>query len=127
MKIYVILYRKGWINGIMTSLEYIEKVIENMQSILEHTKTMLKPLKNKINDDLKKHYEREKKDVEEQIAHLQQIKTKLEAWEAVEKHLEYFPSDYWNGIPEDVIAMTSNIDRKDYPQVKKALEVKDND
>lgn len=61
------------------------------------------------------------------INSIDQLVNILEAWQVVEKHLEYFPSDFYNGIPEDVIAMTSNIDRIDYPKVKKALEVKDND
>ena len=55
---------------------------------------------------------------------LEQIKAKLEAWEVVEKHLDYFPDDYWNGITEEIITMTSKIDKKDYPIIKKALEIK---
>ena len=89
----------------MTDLEWIEKEIEKLKAFIAFPQTTLAVR------------------YEKRLNHLQQIKTILEAWEVVKKHLEYFPSDYWNGIPEDVIAMTSNINRKDYPQIKKALEI----
>ena len=63
------------------------------------------------------------KRLEEYLKQFQKIKEELEAWFSVKDHLEYFPSDFWNGIPEDAIAMTSPIDRKEYPKIKKVIEV----
>ena len=65
------------------------------------------------------------KNIEEDIEHLEKIKCELEAWEVMEKHLEYFPSDFYNGIPEELITMTSLIGKKDYHIIIKALEIKD--
>lgn len=95
----------------MNSLEFIEKEIANIREFLE------------LDDVLCIQTDKDYKFLYDRLKILQQIKTELEAWEVVKKHLEYFPDDYWNGIPEEIITMTSKIDKKDYPIIKKALEV----
>ena len=98
-----------------------------MQSILEHTKTMLKPLKNKINNDLKKHYEQEKKNVEEQIVHLVQIKIELEAWQVVKEELQIvFKGKNHYGEPLRRYELNV-IGQNKIDTLNKALEVEDND
>ena len=108
----------------MNSLEYIDREISSTEIDLWYSKRLL--IENPPNEELKKEMLEVKINVlERNMKCLQQIKAELEAWEVVKKHLEYFPSDYYNGIPEDVITMTSEIDKIDYPIIKKALEVKD--
>lgn len=108
----------------MNSLEFINKEIDDLQTEIEHLKNAIR-LKPVYADTF---YECERaKECQARLNVLEQIKTELEAWEVVKKHLEYFPDDYWNGITEEIITMTSQIDKKDYPTIKKALEVKDED
>lgn len=106
----------------MNSLEFFEKEIERYKIIIIGTKAMLKEPRN---EDVINYLKNDLKEYEEKVSHLQQIKSELEAWYICKKHLEYFPSDYYNGIPEEVITMTSKIDKKDYPIIKKALEVEE--
>lgn len=73
----------------MNSLNFIDQAITQMKLLLEHTKTMLKLPKYEISEDLKKHYEQDKKNIEEQILHLQQIKSELEAWEVVKPSIHH--------------------------------------
>lgn len=108
----------------MNSLEFINKQIEVTKKQLAKYS-----LSKEQSDPNFKHKEADiqyihNKHYTEQLQTLQQIKTELEAWEVVKKHLEHFPDDYYNGIPEEIITMTSKIDKKDYPTLKKALEVK---
>lgn len=103
----------------MGSLEFINKLIKDTEDSKER---FLECLRNFPNDYV---FRRCVENRERELQSLQQIKTELKAWEVVKKHLEYFPDDYWNGITEEIITMTSQIDKKDYPTIKKALEVED--
>lgn len=105
----------------MTNLEFIKKEIYYYKDKYERELIVLDHFKE---GTVQEEISRTKiKFYTERIRILKQIKTILEAWQAVEKHLEYFPSDFHNGIPEELITLTSKIDRKDYPKVKRALEV----
>lgn len=103
----------------MISLEYIRnKISKKIKTINEKRKFMTncKIMNIPFNSELT--YEDEK-----ELEYLRQVESELEAWEAVKKHLEYFSSDFYNGIPEELITMTSKIDKEDYLVIKKALEV----
>lgn len=110
----------------MNSLEFIEKEINKIKLVLDKKTRELHQLP-KEEKWFKKAYKKIVEKLKEELNTLEQIKTELEAWEVVKKHLEYFPDDYWNGITEEIITMTSQIDKKDYPTIKKALEVQDED
>lgn len=100
----------------MNSLEWVDKQILLVKENIQYHKDLLAESEEEYTDEIISAI----KLLEPELQTLQQIKDILEAWYAVEKHLEYFPSDFWNGISEDVIAMTSPIDKEDYPIIKKA-------
>lgn len=99
----------------MNSLEFINQEIKFLEDMINMDLALMEDEED-LEDIAKK---------QQHLSYLQQIKTELEAWEVVKKHLEHFPDDYYNGIPEEIITMTSKIDKKDYPTIKKALEVKE--
>jgi hypothetical protein len=114
------------------TIEFIEKEIESCrlkinkakeEKLYRETIALIFPENKNINLTTVNEIERPLN--EYKIKYLQQIKCELEAWQAVKKHLEVFEEDYWNGIPVEEITMTSKIYRKDYPIIKKALEVED--
>lgn len=107
----------------MTSLEFINQNIFECKNHIEH-------LENKIIEDKKypsfvKCHKERIEELKPILKVLEQIKTELEAWEAIKKHIEYFPENYWNGIPKELITLTSPFSREDYLIIKKALEVED--
>ena len=104
----------------MNNLEFIEKEIHFISVVKKEYEKMLN---DERPENQKGYLKTLIKEYGDKLQTLQQIKTELEAWEVVKKHLEYFPDDYWNGITEEIITMTSQIDKKDYPTIKKALEV----
>lgn len=99
----------------MNSLEFIEKEIKFLEDMISMDMALIED-EYDLEEIAKK---------QQHLSHLRQIKAELEAWEAIKKHIEYFPEDYWNGIPKEVIALTSPFSREDYPIIKKALEVED--
>ena len=103
----------------MNNLEWINAEIENTKTYLgiaQCNEVMFGDENNEVY-----------KMLNNKLTYLNQIKTELEAWEAIKKHIEYFPEDYWNGITKEVIALTSPFSREDYPIIKKALEVNKNE
>ena len=109
----------------MNSLEFIENFIKHAEEEIEYFKKRIE--EDAIYPSLKQCNELELESAIKANETLYQIKTELEAWEVVKKHLDYFSADYWNGITEEGIAMTSFIDCKEegFETLKKALEVKD--
>lgn len=107
----------------MNSLEWINGQIEECKQSIQQSEIRIDEDK-KYPSFVKCHKERIE-ELKPILKVLEQIKTELEAWEAIKKHIEYFPEDYWNGIPKEVIALTSPFSREDYPIIKKALEVEE--
>lgn len=107
----------------MTNLNFINKDIHCVKlKIIKVSKDIEVLTENKKST---KESELQLEALNNRLNHLHQIKSVLEAWEVMKKHLEHFPSDFYNGIPEELITMTSKIDKEDYPVIKKALEVKE--
>lgn len=115
----------------MNSLEFIEKIIENLKEIL-------KGIDNRIQDEqnyqtLLAHSNEEKKHFEKELSHFQQIKAELEAWGVVKKRLirekygvfhskdcsvHNYTRIYLKEIKEDE-------NTEEYQKLKKSLEVED--
>lgn len=60
---------------------------------------------------------------EKRLKRLQQIKSKLEAWEVIKNHCDYQDGDRFNCIPEGFYSIEP-IRGKDFLIVRKALEEK---
>lgn len=105
----------------MTKLELIEKQINTYEQLKER---IILSIADEDIDALFKSQERI--DIlNERLVILKQIKTIHESWRLLKKYLEFFPSDYLEGLPEEVITMTLNIDKKDYLIINEALHIKE--
>ncbi len=74
----------------MNSLEFINKEIENLKSLLE------------LDDVLCELSDNDYKFCNDRLQTLEQIKSELEAWEVAKNKLEYFEGDSSVGIEEGV-------------------------
>ncbi len=104
----------------MTSLEFIEKLIENEQSMIKTYEEFFKTDKTEFDKQITNGYIQKH---QKNIHHLQQIKTILEAWEVVKwsiskEHLE--DSQIRTMFGENPFM---NITEEEKLIVKKALEV----
>lgn len=119
----------------MTSIEYINNDIKTCKRLIKRLEESIDTYDEVLQgplDPIDQRFYRPKQDFIDQLDRykntlniLQQIKTILEAWYAVKKHLESFSADYFNGITENGILMTSKVNENEYQIIKKALEVKD--
>jgi hypothetical protein len=128
----------------MNSLEYIDLLIKSRE---EEVNRYTKVKNNLYDKESEAYYEKEMIGrINEQIQHLQQIKTELEAWEVVKDKInitEYYDNeqDYEEDInSHNALCLNSNLkiqnsnneedwfiplDNEDCKKLKKALEVKD--
>jgi hypothetical protein len=73
---------------------------------------------------LKEHNSEQIVVLKEKLKLMQQIKSKLEAWEVIKNHCDYQDGDRFNCIPEGFY-LIEPIKGKDYLTLKKALEVEE--
>lgn len=114
----------------MTNLEFIEELIKNQKETIELMKNMI--AESTKYPSIKKLNEENLKCVEEQLAHLQHIKTDLEAWEETKKYLTlnegflpFYESTYeYITLNNDCIDESNSEEEGiSISKIKKALEV----
>lgn len=113
----------------MNSLEFIEKIIKNIETALTEDKRVyqLYLLKNNIDKNkILKNLDENIKHREESLQTFQQIKVELEAWEVIKKHFEYHEGDVFNCFKEGFV-QTTKLNSKDFEIIKKAVEVNNNE
>lgn len=106
----------------MNSLEFIEELINNIETNIYITESVLKTYDEDSDDEeevniLKNNLEY----LKERLKYSKQIKTELEAWEIVKKYVKEVSI---NGIVFEHIINVSHT-KQNYDIVKKALGVKD--
>ena len=102
----------------MNSLEFIEKLINDIDTAIRLRKIDLKMYEALDDTEEIESNQYALKQLEDYMQHFQQIKTDLESWEVAKNRLEYFEGDSSVGIEEGVY-QTSKYTPKEIKILKK--------